>query len=415
VTDEVRIRFKTGVEASWGWWPAPPSMWSYSSLKEMDACPRRWMLTRAEYPDLWDRRGYPIVPGRAALFGDVVHGALETIVEAFSVAGCASPQAKDSVEVLRSMGGLTAIVEHALDNRMSKLDGHPRLDAQRLQRLRVELTDRLPEARAQVGTFLRREGLALGVRTSRDTQSSDGRMTTGVPPRRQPVGLGAHPEVEVTAEDLRFTGRIDLLSLDDVSVTIVDYKTGSEDPAHGDQLRTYALLWELDRETNPAARLATHLVVAYAGREHAVPAPTLEELRALEQSLVERIAVAEAEIVGDTPNARPSDDVCRFCQVRQLCDDYWEYLPPNPMDVREGEWFDFEGTVESQNGIRSWLVKSTRHGKGAMLLRTSSPSVTLPIGGHVRVLGVRRDTDPDDLGTVIGAMSANSELFSLFD
>lgn len=412
MTHPEHVRFETGVEASWGWWPARPSLWSYSSLKEMEACPRRWMLVRADYPDLWDRRGYPVVPGSAALFGDVVHLALETIAVALADAGCSSAQATDAIEVLRLMGGLTAIVEHSLDQRMSRLEGHPRLDAQRLRRLRVELTDRLPEARTRVGVFLRREGLAIGAPTSPKAQSIDGAMATGVALGRRPVGQGAHPEVEVTAEDLRFTGRIDLLYLDDVAVKIVDYKTGSVDPAHEDQLRTYALLWELDQETNPAQRLATHLVVAYPGHEHSVAAPTFEELRAIEHSLKIRVAAADAEIVGDTPRARPSDDVCRFCQVRQLCDDYWEILPPDPTDVCEEDWFDFEGTVERQNGIRSWLVKSARHGKAAMLLRTQSPSVTLPIGGQIRVLGVRREADPDREGSVIGAMGANSQLFS---
>ena len=63
------------------------------------------------YPDLWDGRGYPRVPAFAALFGDVVHGALDTIVRALVAAGCESAQSAEAVTVLRQLGGYTAVIE----------------------------------------------------------------------------------------------------------------------------------------------------------------------------------------------------------------------------------------------------------------------------------------------------------------
>jgi hypothetical protein len=84
--------FDTGVDGMVAILPGRPDFWSYSSLKEIDACPRRYALSRSSYPQLWDGQGYPQVPATAALFGDVIHGALDRIVRALIAAGCASPQ-----------------------------------------------------------------------------------------------------------------------------------------------------------------------------------------------------------------------------------------------------------------------------------------------------------------------------------
>jgi hypothetical protein len=58
----------------------PPGYWSYSALKEVEACALRYSLARASYPDLWEGHGYPPAPNPSALFGDVVHDALERLL-----------------------------------------------------------------------------------------------------------------------------------------------------------------------------------------------------------------------------------------------------------------------------------------------------------------------------------------------
>lgn len=97
----------TGVVRSRAVLQGPPNYWSYSSLKEIGECPRRYALERASYPDLWVGRGYPSLPTAPALFGNVVHGALEIVVKALTQAGVDSPQTLQATEVLRRLGGLT--------------------------------------------------------------------------------------------------------------------------------------------------------------------------------------------------------------------------------------------------------------------------------------------------------------------
>ena len=43
-------RSDTAIEGISGLRPEVPALWSYSSLTTLEACPRRWMLERADYP-----------------------------------------------------------------------------------------------------------------------------------------------------------------------------------------------------------------------------------------------------------------------------------------------------------------------------------------------------------------------------
>lgn len=101
--------FDTGVARSIARLPDPPDFWSYSSLREVQACPRRYVLGHSQYPELWDGRGYPQLPHVAALFGEIVHDALARIIPALARAGCSAIDSPNAVAVLRGLGGYSVI------------------------------------------------------------------------------------------------------------------------------------------------------------------------------------------------------------------------------------------------------------------------------------------------------------------
>jgi hypothetical protein len=402
-------RFVTGVEASDAILPSQPAFWSYSSLKEIEACPRQYMLSRASYPGLWSGQGYPPLPIVPAIMGDVVHGTLETIVMALVEAGCESSRAPGAVDVLRSLGGFTALIEQAVTSRLDLIKANPRVDAERCRRLTRELGDRVADARGQVQEYLSRaKFLAKPANAGVPGQGPAGQE----PPAfgRHPVGPGAHPEVTLADEDLRLMGRVDLLAVGDGNADIVDYKTGAEDPGHFDQLRLYALLWDLDRVVNPTGVPATELTAAYQSHDVTVAAPTAVELRELEEAVRVRIAAADALFATDSPPARPSVEQCGMCQVRSLCDAYWASVAPDPSTVKNGDWFDYEGIVGPANGVRSLWMLNIASGQQELLLRTTSTAKPLEIGSRVRLLGLRRDADLEVPATT-AVMTASSEVF----
>lgn len=398
-------RFDTDVPGIWGHWPTTPALWSYSSLKEMEACPRRWMLSRATYPDVWDRRGYPQQPVAAGVFGNVVHGVVERLAEALADAGIESASPGAVIGVLGEQGGWRGIVLKEIDHQLARFDDNPRVSRERINRLREELIRRAPQAADQVKTFLGRGALPTGRSTSAGGESS------GQAPKRLPVTSGTHSEREVCAEELRLTGRIDLLVVDDKDVTVVDFKTGDEDPGHADQVRLYALLWHLDEQTNPDSRPATKLELAYPSHTRSVEPPDSAALDALHAGMVERIAAADEVTTATAPSATPSVEGCQFCQVKHLCDIYWPSIPPNVSEATTEEWFDFEGRVLRPQGSRSWFLETDDATQ--VLVRTVETNVPFPAGDKVRLLGVRRTIDPDKDTRLVIAMVSTSEWYAV--
>jgi hypothetical protein len=400
--------FDTGVARSVAHLPDPPAHWSYSGLKEVETCPRRFALERASYPDLWSGLGYPQVPHPAALFGLVVHDSLEQIVKALVKAGCDSAKSPEAVDVLRELGGYSAVAGSALEARLAKLEGNPRVDADRRARLLQLLEDQIPEARTEIQGYLQRMSLVPEQKEASGSASQPASGSSSTPTCR-PLGIGSHPEAWLRIDSLRVKGRADLLMVFSDRVEIVDYKTGTHDPSHIDQLRFYAMLWDQDEVANSARTPLGVLTVSYPTSEVTIPAPNKSELLTLVASASARVADADSQVEAEAPVAVTGEH-CRHCPVRSICAAYWHEVAPNPIALPVGTWFDYEGIVGQQNGIKSWWMLDHDSRKVELLLRATSVGRPLEPGQRLRILGLRRDSDPEVDGTV-ATLTVNSEVF----
>lgn len=382
----------------------PPPIWSYSSLKEVETCPLRFALSRADYPDLWAQHGYPRLPSPAAICGDVVHGALEIIVKGLVRAGCSSSRSAEAVAVLRELGGYTKVAEDVLAVRLALFDGNPRVSEDQRIQLTRSLADWVPEAREQIQTYLNRLDL-------RRPASPTAVATAHGANARYPARVGDHPEKQLVAEELRLRGRIDLLSVNVDGVRITDFKTGAEDAAHHDQLRLYALLWDADSAANPDRLPVTELVAAYPDRDVAVSVPSPDDLVRIRDSVTARIEIADADAADDPPTAKLGEH-CGRCNVRGLCDIYWASEAATTAEVADGAWYDLAGEVVREHGVKSYVLREGRTSSD-VLVRTPTPSLRLPVGRHIRILGARRVIDPDEEGSLIAALTRTSEVLEL--
>lgn len=403
-----RAALNTGVASSRAILPEPPAYWSYSSLREVQECPLRYALERASYPDLWRGKGYPPLPTAAALFGNVVHAALGSVVKALSAAGVASSQAVEATETLRNIGGLTAVVEGATTAQLAPLDDNPRLNDDQRGRITRDLWGRAPEARVQVQTYLSRTAFAPTAAPNVSSHSSGQRNAY----RRRELGDGSHAEATLIADDLRLIGRIDLLTIFGTTVRLVDFKTGRELPAHRDQLRLYALLWERDGLANPRHLGIDSLTAAYQGIDVLVEVPSAADLQELAEGVSSQVERADAELQSGSPTPVPSESTCQYCGVRQICEAYWRDVAPKPTDVRDDAWFDYEGLIGDQNGHRSWWVMNPRSNRREYLLRTTAATPPFGQGDWVRILQLRRGTDPE-VELPVATMTATSEVFHI--
>jgi hypothetical protein len=402
VTDEKDDAFETPLPDIEGTWPAPPRTWSYSSLTAATACPRRWMLGRASYPKIWDKFGYPPRPVVPALAGSAMHHVLETIVGALHSHGCTSVNAPETVAVLKELGGYSALLQRAVDRELGKLEENPRA-APVFDAVATVLRQRIPEMRQQVQAVIARTELNPAPTGSGGAPPPEGRV---------PLAPGTHPEVELYVPALRFAGRADLLSLESDGCVLTDYKTGSPDPHHLEQLRIYALLWSRDEERNPTGVLADRLVIAYTTHDEVKAGPSEDDLDQLASTLATRVHDAETELSYRPPPAKPAPDMCRLCGVRHLCDDYWpsEAAAANsPAATAPGSFVDAEVSIVQRNGPRSWLVAFDRDDKTA-LLRTPGETTPFRPGDRVRILDVVHGQD-DESETTILSMTQTSEAY----
>jgi PD-(D/E)XK nuclease superfamily len=145
------------------------------------------------------------------------------------------------------------VIERAAEARLAGLPGNPRLSDDLRMRIQRGLRDRVADARVQVQAFISNAVIALGGKAQEAVTPAAGRAPgAAVSGERAPLSLGSHAEVTLTVPQLRLTGRVELLRIAEPGAHITDYKTGAESPSHSEQLRLYALLWDLDRDANPA-------------------------------------------------------------------------------------------------------------------------------------------------------------------
>jgi hypothetical protein len=384
---------------------------SVSVLTELEACPRRWALTAADFLDLWAHHGYPPRLQLPGLAGTVVHLAVEEATKAFVRAGCDSPRSPQIVSVMRDLGGYTALLGRCIQTVLAAHEGNPRA-VHLLEAAARTLNNQVPDMRAHLQALLGR------VRLDPAATSTRGGQQTGAVRVRRPLGLGIYPELEVRSSRIGWRGKIDVLSISDSGCEIIDFKTGKPQERHASQVRIYALLWSRDAELNPTARPADRLTLSYRSGEVRVDAPAALVLEALERELVDRTRAARAAAGARPPEARPSVDTCRYCAVRQLCQEYWtpetQRAIAAPL-MKEPSFADIELAITGRHGPTSWdcvVVASSLAKVGRrVVLRTAPPGLSLKPNDRVRVIDAHMSIPVDEIEPGIATLGALSEVF----
>lgn len=363
-------------------WPAAPVLMSFTALRDIEECPRRWALRNSEFPKLWQGRGYPPAPTPAALAGQVVHRAIELIVRAVAGRRDQSEPADDTiaaetavVNALRSLGGISSVLETAVQEIVSPVSSNPRV-APHAGEMRSDLLRRVPTLRTRVQGALSRLNLA-GANPRAGTYSHAlprSRLTSPAP-----MSPGLHAEVPVISEALGWCGKVDLLRVaeaaDSAGDEITDFKTGKPRADHAFQARVYALLWARDKARNPSARLAHRLALVYDACETEIPPPATEaQLASLEAELAERTATARAAVAGEPPAARLSNGSCTRCDVRHMCNSFWESERPFVAADPTVPGFDAGVLILQRQGSWSWVAR---------LRELGALSTGIPLGSHV--------------------------------
>lgn len=389
-------------------WPEAPPEMSVTTLAEVDACPRRWALGAASYPEIWDGRGYPPRARLRTLAGTVVHLVLETITRELVRARCPSVQDPAAISVMRVLGGYTKIVNDCIDRVLERLASNPRA-THLLEYAARSLRGQVPDLRTRAQTMLCRVRLAR-----LDTPPGS---KGNAPKTRRPLSTGAFPEIDLYAKQIGWKGKADLLVLSASTCEISDFKTGAPVDWHRFQIQVYALLWNRDVDLNPERRRADRLLLCYSNGDVEVAAPSDKDLDELENQLVARRDAAHQSLSRIPPVARPDSEHCRYCGVRQLCGEYWTADTQRRLEQEEAEqrFGDAEVTIVGRHGPSSWDVRvgisrRSRSGKPAVL-RTNG-GLELRVGARLRVLDATITVDvEDDTEPVVITLGTLSEAY----
>jgi hypothetical protein len=393
-------------------WPGPPSPWSFSVLKGIEDCPRRWALSAGTYPDVWDSTGYPPLINVKALAGQVIHEAIKKISSALMDAGCRSMRDGAAVPILRDIGGFTNVLNAIIERTVGRYRANPRV-ARVVDRSTAELIRDIPMMRQQVQAHLNR--LTFVARRS-SHHSTSGSAATG------PLGDGSHSELKLQSTDLDWVGIVDLLQIADGQCWIWEFKSGSADDRHREQLHAYALLWADDKVRNPDNIPVGRLVLSYADRWFDIAPLAADAFAAFRTELRARVVAATKSVAQDPPVARPDPEKCRFCHVRHLCTEYWGVLQTPGIDGANAELLgDIEVVVGARRGPRSWDAAVVRSAwlptqSPIILALSNNGSVAADVivsGMHVRLLNVSRTDQVETEELPLVSITARTEIFTI--
>lgn len=453
-------------------WPAPPSPMSFSTLRDIEGCPRRWALRRATYAFNVEKSGYPQRLSRAAVAGAIVHRALERVVAMMKetrnplvrsnpkseATGEPSPDVNVVFQALRALGGISNLLDGVLSDLAQEWVANPRVKAHG-QELKAEMRRELPSLRERVKHLLQNIDTKAGSsdwpnHVSRVTSSNSLLATTAQLGVREPViaaapfpgpaqlGPGLHSEVPLFNAELDWFGKADLIRIADDECSIVDFKTGVEKEDHYTQILAYALLWIRDERVNPRRIPVTNLSVVYSDKTVVLDAPDSAETKKLAKDLAKRSGDARQAVSLTPPPALPSREECEWCDVRQLCSVYWDAgtrrLIDAAAELRSLETFGIDNAVElahladlelgitARQGEWSWHARILQTGAltkefdvGSEVLLRARPGdhfagTVVSQGMRVRVIGAHIvDASEESANRPVAILGRSSEVFKL--
>jgi hypothetical protein len=362
-------------------WPDNPAHMSFSLLRGLEKCPKRWALSSAFYPELWDRNGYPRQINIAELEGIIIHASLELILKEMSVDSMSTQGDDYSVRVLRKLGGISSIIRTQIDGTLSSYAGNPRV-SNRLAAFYSQLCNRTEHIRSTIQRHLSRLRFFWSNRQSNNQKGISSQLKR------------FYSEVGLNALELGWRGRLDLLTIFDNLIEIRDFKTGIPKDDDRSQLQVYAFLWQQDKILNPTGSCVNRLVISYNNREEDVPTPDSKRLLSLKDELLRRTKLAIDSIKSRPIPAIPSKERCSHCGVRHLCNDYWTQKPQieSLLNLPNNQAFlDIQLRLICRNGPSSWEAEIESSylipPAGTVLFRTQpNRPLGLEQGMRIRVL-----------------------------
>jgi hypothetical protein len=327
-------------------WPDLPSRLSPTSAEAALQCPRQWSLRNAIYPDIWQKSGYPRWHTIPEAKGVVIHRVVQVIAHALSAAGCMTVSSEKAVQVLADLGGLSRLMDLEIETYVNSVQDNPRC-LKYAGWFREQLKDLSPMLSLAVKQILR--GISFDVLTDNQNAYS-GNIRAG-------LSNGVHTEVYLRSADEHWHGYADSITIKGEYTEISEMKTGEPREEHIQQIRLYAFMYETDSKINPNARVPISLTLSYSGTQQSVDFEIINGM-SLKQYADYVWHQVQNRFDQKPPPAQPSSELCGWCDVRHLCEVYWDAKPREILTDRVTECHSLDAEVEllEQRGTGVWRV-----------------------------------------------------------
>ena len=311
--------------------PLTPSHWSFSALSLWRSCPRQWWLKRAQYSHL-DSDYFPDTISPAAFQGQVIHKLLE---EFSKHQGSGYENLNQAFKEFKLRPTTIQVTEELLQ----QYDENPRVNAQQLR------------SGLSIDSFMN-----LFKKLGRTHFSSSVKASAIYSRNKPSVTIRNGAEVWLKIDSPPIHGVLDILH----DGHIVDLKTGVEKDDDREQIRFYALIYWIFSGNRPES---LKLFYTKTSEYQFIDVPTESELETQRESIQQEITSVNEDIESDSIGAKPAEEKCRWCSVRQLCGSYWssvetELLRSKGLEesIRDGQSDSFICDINVEALPASWSL-----------------------------------------------------------
>lgn len=307
-------------------WPEPPSMYSFSSLRQIESCPLAWQLQNSCY-DGFDR--YPLRPNPAGVEGEIIHGVIEKLFRELAQSGMPVIGSEVFQGCVKKVG-IVGLISHLVSDHLAKISMHPRGAGFRLRLSVQEIHNKTIRIFREQYDKIKNNaptGMVQAIKHSSDVPES--KFISSRDYRTLLEKYGVLTELSLRHPDLPFKGIIDFIWLDDNGIEITDFKSGSSKPEHREQLILYALLWAKNTGKMP------HRGYIVYPDSSVLLEITREIIDEFDTELFARLDYARTSLLLSPGRANITEN-CQYCQVRQMCDPYWQITKPKESATNSG-------------------------------------------------------------------------------
>ena len=319
-------------------WATQPPIYSYSSLRQIECCPLAWQLLNSRY-DGFNR--YPTRQNPVGVEGEIIHCVLENLFRCLAQQGMPSIGSELFQQSIKRLN-VSALISQLVTDHITKIAQHPRGSGFRIKSGVMELQNKVIRIFREQYDKIRNNAPVSMMSAIRETSGVKKYKKDSSDYKKILSTQGVLTEISLRHPSLPFKGVIDFVWQDENGAGITDFKSGITKAEHIEQVLIYALLWEQNTGDLPCKAYVVYPDVS-------IPVDiNRNSIDATHNDLKKRIANARVEL-SSTPARAIVNDNCRYCQVRQMCNCYWQ-LQESQLAALNSGYVDIEVIVkESQN------------------------------------------------------------------